>query len=281
MKEKYLKEVNVLNDVLFKALMCHERNRTLVVDVLHALTGIKKESLYHATYIGGEEILKSNLKEKKQATDLTIRINDKNRIIVEMNQFKYVKNLYEKNTTYAFSLSVKTTPKNVQEYPRIILINIDNFNRFNTKNAIIRFKLRDEEGHIETEIYESIHLILVNAKKNTYNGDKDIQKFAQFLRKGVKIETLEKECKGEKKYMEAIETIKELATNEEFVTYYDLEEKHKWELENVKMGAYEEATKKNSLKIAKNMLEMGIKPSVISKATNISMKELKNLEKKV
>ena len=29
------------------------------------------------------------------------------------------------------------------------------------------------------------------------------------------------------------------------------------------------------------MLEMGIKPSVISKATNISMKELKNLEKKV
>ena len=41
-------------------------------------------SLYHATYIGGEEILKSNLKEKKQATDLTIRINDKNRIIVEM-----------------------------------------------------------------------------------------------------------------------------------------------------------------------------------------------------
>ncbi len=36
--------------------------------------------------------------------------------------------------------------------------------------------------------------------------------------------------------MEAIETIKELATNEEFVTYYDLEEKHKWELENVKMG---------------------------------------------
>ncbi len=81
--------------------------------------------------------------------------------------------------------------------------------------------------------------------------------------------------------MEAIETIKELATNEEFVTYYDLEEKHKWELENVKMGAYEEATKKNLLKIAKNMLEMGIKPSVISKATNISMKELKNLEKKV
>ena len=49
MKEKYLKEVNVLNDVLFKALMCHERNRTLVVDVLHTLTGIAKESLYHAT----------------------------------------------------------------------------------------------------------------------------------------------------------------------------------------------------------------------------------------
>ena len=51
MKEKYLKEVNVLNDVLFKALMCHERNRTLVVDILHALTDIAKESLYHATYI--------------------------------------------------------------------------------------------------------------------------------------------------------------------------------------------------------------------------------------
>ena len=45
MKDTYLKEANVLNDVLFKALMCHERNRTLVVDILHALTDIAKESL--------------------------------------------------------------------------------------------------------------------------------------------------------------------------------------------------------------------------------------------
>ncbi len=178
---------------------------------------------------------------------------------------------------YAFSLSVKATSKNVQEYPRIILINIDNFNRFNTKKAIIRFKLRDEEGHIKTEIYESIHLILVNAKKNTYNEDEDIQKFAQFLRKGVKIEELEKEYKGERKYMEAIETIKELATNEEFVTYYDLEEKHKWELENVKMGAYEEAY----IEIAKNMLKKGIEPSLISEMTHLAIEEIKKLEKEL
>ncbi len=78
--------------------------------------------------------------------------------------------------------------------------------------------------------------------------------------------------------MEAIETIKELATNEEFVTYYDLEEKHKWELENVKMGAYEEATKKNSLKIAKNMLKKGIEPSLISEITHLTIEEIKKLK---
>ncbi len=77
--------------------------------------------------------------------------------------------------------------------------------------------------------------------------------------------------------MEAIETIKELATNEEFVTYYDLEEKHKWELENVKMGAYEEAY----IEIAKNMLKKGIEPSLISEMTHLAIEEIKKLEKEL
>ena len=81
--------------------------------------------------------------------------------------------------------------------------------------------------------------------------------------------------------MEAIETIKELATNEEFVTYYDLEEKHKWELENAKMGAYEEATKKNSLKIAKNMIKDKEPIEKIIKYTHLSEKEIKKLEKEL
>ena len=75
--EILIKEFNVLNDAAFKAIMCNQNNREMVVDVIHALTGIDKKILRNATYIGGEEIPKRNLKQKKQQTDMTIKIQKK------------------------------------------------------------------------------------------------------------------------------------------------------------------------------------------------------------
>ena len=67
----YIKEFNILNDAAFKAIMCNPNNREMVVDVIHAITKIDKNLLKNANYIGGEEILKRKIDQKKQQTDMT------------------------------------------------------------------------------------------------------------------------------------------------------------------------------------------------------------------
>ena len=192
-----LKNINLMNDALFKAMMCHENNRVLVIDFLHSVTGIDKEILHKSTFVGGEEISKRKLSTKKQITDTTVLFENKKRIIVEMNQF-YKKTLFDKNASYAFSVIIENTYKNIEEYPKVTLINIDNFNRFKTDRPILYFKIRDEEGNIETKMYESIHLVLANMNNSKYNIDKEIKNFALFL-KQKDLETMKKEYEGDER----------------------------------------------------------------------------------
>ncbi len=300
-----LKNINLMNDALFKAMMCHKNNRELVVDLLHVLTNIPKEKLKDATYISGEEIPKRVWMQKKQITDMSVIIDNKQRIIIEMNQ-EEVKNIFEKNSAYAFSVVIETTHKNIEAYPKVILINIDNFNKYKTDKPILNFELKDEEGHTETHLYQSIHLVLENIENRKYNVDEEIKKFARFL-KDRDLEKLANEFKGEKKYMAAIRTVEELSTNPEMVGYYDYEEAKKQELEDAKAFAIEkgleqgleqglkkgleqglekglkqglqEGIKQEKMDIAKKMLGMETNTvEQISQITGLSIEEIKKLQ---
>ena len=101
-------------------------------------------------------------------------------------------------------------------YPNVVLINFDVFNKFKTDKGILDFRIRDEEGHIETPIYRSIHLILENLVNKEYN--KDIKKLAEFL--SIKdIDTLRKTYEGDKNYMACIRRVENSRTNLDFVGY--------------------------------------------------------------
>ena len=112
-----LKNINLMNDVLFKAFMCHENNRELVVDFLHGVTGIEKEILRRGVFIGGEEIQKRRISTKKQMTDFNIKLENKQRIIIEMNQ-KKDESVVDKNGLYAFSVVVELTIRIGKNIPK-------------------------------------------------------------------------------------------------------------------------------------------------------------------
>lgn len=282
-KETTIKELNLLNDVAFKTILCHKESREMVVDVIHALTGIEKKLLWNATYIGGEEILKKNLKYKKQITDMVIRISDEHQIIIEMNQFKNEKNIFEKNTSYAYSKILGGTKKGSEKYPSILLINIDNFNKFKTKKPIDIFYHLDEEGNKENELYKSIHLILENVGNSGYNVDKEIEKFAKLLKQKTTIKELEHEFKGDRKYMKVIETIKRLLRNPEFEFGNTVEVRHRDQLEGEREAAYSEGQKEgaktNALETAKSLLALGINTiEQIADVTGLSQQEVNDLK---
>lgn len=297
------KNINLMNDALFKAFMCHENTRELVIDFLHSVTSISKELLRKGIFIGGEELPKRKTYNKKQMTDMSILYEGKRRIIVEMNQYN-TKNLLDKNASYAFSVLVESTPRKVKEYPKVLLISIDNINVFKTNKPILHFKIQEESGLVETDMYESIHLILANIENPKYNIDKEIKKFASFL-KETNLEEMGNLYKGDERYMAAVRTVEDLTTDESLIGYYNYEEERERELEEEKEYAREigykegheeghkagrkegreegreEGILQNAIETAKNLLTMGVLSiEQIANATHLSIEQIISLKEK-
>ena len=286
MQTTELKEVNMLNDALFKALFRSVEAREMVVDFLSELIGIKKEVLEQADYQGGE-IPKKIMTERNKTADMIIKIEDSNRIILEMNQYLSQK-MYERNTSYAFSVASETIISGSKKYPKVILINFDNFNYYKTERGILNFKLRDEEGHIETEQYQSIHLILENIIDKKYNKSDEIKKMVKLLRCKT-VEEMEEKFKGDDIYMAAIRKVSELSMDPNFVGYYDIEEAHRQQLEDMEKTGYnkgieegmergiEKGKIENQKEVAKAMYQKKIPLDVISECTGLSIEEVQSL----
>lgn len=273
------KPINLMNDAMFKALFRSSEARDMVASFLSSVTGIKKEILMNANYVGGE-LPKRKLTEKGKISDVVVLIDDHKRIIVEMNYSKS-NYIFDKNASYAFSNILELTKPNMTQYPILLIININANNEFKTDKPILDFKIRDEENHIETEIYHSIHVILENIVNCKYNIDKEIKRFAEFL-KTKSILELEEKFKGDENYMSAIRKIEDLSYDPEFAGQYDYEEAIEREKFECHLTGLEEGRKvgeKNQqIEIAKNLIKLGtVSIEDISESTGLTLEEINNL----
>ena len=289
-----LKKVNVMNDAVAKAFLRSKEARMIVASFLSEVTGIDKSVLMNATYTGGE-IPKRRNYEKNKESDVMILIDELNRIIIEVNQFN-TENLYRKNTEYAMASILEMTKRkskrdgkgNIQ-YPKVILVSLDNFNSFHTKRPILTFLPRDEEGHIENDLYQSIHIILDNAVNNEYNKDipEEVVKFAKLL-KAKSIDELVEEFEGDEEYMEAVGKLEELVMDPDFAGAYDKGAKTEWLLEDMRLTGMHEGEAigiskgkiEEKLEIAKNMLRDTDDYGLIAKYTGLSIEEIESLVEK-
>ena len=267
------KEINMLNDAMFKSVIRSKEARPIVNNFLHFLTNIKMDKLETATYMGGE-ITKSHMNEKGKISDVIIKIENC-KIILEMNQTD-TKDIFDKNVSYAFALA-KTSTHMSEERKRVILINFDGFNRFKTDEPILVFQLQDKYGHIESELYLSFHLILENARKSQYNIPKEVQEFMDFFQKYESIEELKEKYKGKEKFKGMVKKVEELTQDEDFLMYYDLEEKHKHEKQSSYELGMEQGSKQEKIEIAKKLKELNLSIDKIVKATGLSEEEIKDL----
>ena len=196
-------EINMYNDKLFKAFFTSIEARGMVSSFLSAITGIEKEKFVKATYISGLEPTTMTEKEKGKRTDILVKVDNYNRIIVEMNNFE-TKSIMDKNVRYAFDLINRTTEEGKNTYSNILLLNIDRFNKYKTKEPILDFRLRNEDGIIESNVYHSIHLIVENFTKENYNKvEREIVKFVNFLNY-TNLTKLKDDYKGDADYMAGV-----------------------------------------------------------------------------
>ena len=133
-------------------------------------------------------------------------------------------------------------------------------------------------------MYTSLHLVLENIIDNNYNKevDEEIKKFSKFL-KSTSIEELRENFEGDEEYMSSINKIEDLISDPNFAGAYDLEEKHRFEIEDSHLGGYlegiEEGKINQKIEIAKSMLNEKIDIDTISKCTQLSIEEINNLIK--
>ena len=272
-------KIDVMNDALAKALLRSEEAREVVATFISKVAGIDKELLINAKYVGGE-IPKKKIYEKNKESDVMVLIDENHRIIVEINR-NSTNYIFDKNSSYAMASIIEMTRPRNTRFPTVILINLDNFNKYHTKLPVLTFVPRDEEGNIETNSYKSIHIILENIVNQEYTIDNEIVKFAKLLR-AKSIEELEKEFKEDDNYMKAVNKIEELLMDPNFAGAYDVEERRAFDMEDMRLTGKDEGIaegkKKQQLEIAKNLLKLNtISIDDISKATGLSIEEIKEL----
>lgn len=272
---KEIRKISLLNDYAFKSLFRSIEAREMVASFLSAITGIEKQLLMEADYQGGE-LPKKNTGEKAKISDIIVKIKKDNKLVLEMNQFKS-NNIFEKNASYIFSILTETMKVKQKNYPQIILINIDNFNAFQTDKPILHFKLRDEEGHIETNQYHSIHLVLENVVNTKYNIDEEIKKMVELLTMST-LEEMKDKFKGDEIYMAAIRKVEDLSKDPNFIGYYDVEEAKRQELEDMYDTGVSKGIEKRTIEVVKAMLLDHLDYSAISKYTNLTMEQIKDIE---
>ena len=244
-----------MNDAAFKSLIRAEETRDIVIGVLSDITPVLESELKNALFLGGE-VPKELLKEKGMVSDVLVRVNDKNRIIIEANR-QYSKNLLDKNASYAFKNSYMESNVGKSEYHPVSLVSVDKENVFHTDKPILVFQIQDEEGHIETELYYSVHLVLENFQNLAYTISDRVRKFMEFFQNQPDTIANLKEKYKDGEMMAFVNTAKELSKDTRFINYYNIEEMHEAEKQDlyhtgVEAGKLEGQTEEK-LEIAKKM----------------------------
>ena len=102
-----------------------------------------------------------------------------------------------------------------------------------------------------------------------------------FFQKYESIEELKEKYKGKEKFKGMVKKVEELTQDEDFLMYYDLEEKHNHEKQSsYELGVehgMEQGSKQNSIEIARKLKELNLSIDKIVKATGLSEEEIKYL----
>lgn len=281
-------------DKAFKSIMQEKNCKCYLVDIINELTKLPKEYVDKNLIFKNSELPVKYLEEKQKITDLVVEIE--NTIInIEMNN-SYYKGLIERNEIYLNELRKIGVGEKYIDIPKVIQINIDNFNKFKGE-TIRKFMILDVKNYEkETENYEKYHINLKKIKEKYYNKEKltRIEKLLLLLVIDKKEEL--RKIAGDDEVMKKVEEkITMLSEDSAMILCYD-EEEHKEKVrqavsatekeeareEGLKEGIKEgikEGEKTSKCNIAINMLKENIDINIISKVTNLSIEKINELNK--
>ncbi len=224
---------------------------------------------------------KKTISDRVNVHDILIDILN-NKVSLEMNR-KNSKELRKRNTSHFYERICKTINVSYRIGKELFYeqINFDNFDNGDELVSIyktLNIKNGKEDPDENNFIKYRINLALIYKKYYTYG--KELTRFEKALAilSFNKVKDLRKIAQGDDMLMRAEKKIEELTNNPELVRYIDdekaMEFGHKLDVED----AHKKGITETKTETAKKMLEEKLPISLISKITDLSKDEIKNLK---
>ena len=213
-------------DPVFKSLLTNKDNRDYLVDLISNITKIPRYAISNNMIILNNELGVEYYDSKKMQTDILVEIEN-NIINLEMNN-SYYEGLFNKNSAYHQKLMVDQYKSGYDyEIKKVIQINFDNFRIFNSKETIIKFQMKSEDGLDVEDSYGVVyHVNLEKIRKIWYNKTRK-ESLTEFDRKLLMLcitnkQSLEEITKGDEDLMKIKKNLEKISNNEKIIGLYDV-----------------------------------------------------------
>ena len=272
MNRELIKEDNKFytakNDNVFKSIFCDEHNSFLLKTLIERCLKEKIEIIE----IHSPEKIKDNIYAKGQRLDVLVKADEK-LVNIEVNS-GYYEALHRKNFGYIGNKYSEEVKVGESYFDMSDIIQI-NFTWGLPKEYPILGEYPPTDINTKIKFVDNINIYEYNMdkiKKLWYSGDKEYE-FLAIL--DFNKEELEKVGSGDKYMTEFKKRIESLNDNREYKVFLTAEE----EIEKTNNTFKEIGKREEAAIIAKNLLSMKMTLEDISKATGLTLEEIKKLEK--
>ena len=213
-------------DPVFKSLLTNKDNRDYLVDLISNITKIPRYAISNNMIILNNELGVEYYDSKKMQTDILVEIEN-NIINLEMNN-SYYEGLFNKNSAYHQKLMVDQYKSGYDyEIKKVIQINFDNFRIFNSKETIIKFQMKSEDGLDVEDSYGVVYHVNLEKIRNIWYNKTRKESLTEFDRKLLMLcitnkQSLEEITKGDEDLMKIKKNLEKISNNEKIIGLYDV-----------------------------------------------------------
>jgi len=284
--------IPLVSDTMFYTMFNNSKRKKYVAYFLSLILEEDYNEILENIEFEKENLDKLNISDSKKTVDLICKVKDKY-YNIEMNNNSTDKEKMERNISYLGKIYSSSMKKGIKKYHynNVLQININNFNFEGNEKAIDKFYIQNDDIQKLTDKITLIYIYLPLIRKKYYNK-RELTRFEKFMivlneKKSEDLDNLIKEDSVMEEYRrDAIDASNDYG----IVGLYDKEQEQEMLFnatldrkyqEGIQKGIQEgeqNGIQKEKLNIVKRLMEMNMKIEDISKITDLSVKEIKELQ---
>lgn len=282
MSEFVEKYINPFTDYGFKKLFGEEPNKDLLLDFLNELLKDEQGQIKNLTYLKTEHLGTSEI-DRKAIFDLYCENEKGEKFIVELQKSK--QNFFKDRTVYYSTFPIREQARRADwdyELKAVYTIAILDFIFDADKAEPDKFRYDVKLIDIDTfkVFYDKLTFIYLEMPKFNKSIDELETRFDKWLfviRNLNRLDRIPEKLK-EQIFEKLFETAEIARFTPEQVRSYEDSLKYYRDLKNSLDTAKEEGKIEGKIEVVKNLLNSGVSIDIISKATGLSLEELKRIQ---